>query len=235
VKLAQLVFGWLFLAGLIAAGTYYALDQLDQHAGLARLGLHQMVGVVRYPAVQPPIQPPAPPIQNPAIPVQPPPAPSNPVTPPANNLTPPTNPNLTPPYNATNPPQSNLGPPYNNQRPAYGQRPPYTNPNLPYPNQPAYNNPQRRQLPPGYNDTYNRLVQVNARANATNQQWNAIRQQLARNRQSLRPEIQTALNAMVGYTQSAQGSFRSGDMANCRNFMDQAERQMAILQRYRTQ
>ena len=62
---ARLVFGWLFLAGFTAAGTYYAMDEADQRIGLARFQLHEKLGIVRYAQLpQPPINNnPQPPIQ----------------------------------------------------------------------------------------------------------------------------------------------------------------------------
>src|SRR6185369_6898026 len=48
VKILKLVFGWLFLAGFTAAGTYYAMDEVDHRVGLARFQLHERLGIIRY-------------------------------------------------------------------------------------------------------------------------------------------------------------------------------------------
>ena len=48
----------------------------------------------------------------------------------------------------------------------------------------------------------------------------------------LRQEIQGALSAMRRFTQAAQQALESGNAAAARQYMDQAEKQMEILQKF---
>ncbi|HTS28020.1 MAG TPA: hypothetical protein VMH81_19235 [Bryobacteraceae bacterium] len=112
----RLVFGWLFLAGLTAAGTYYAFDEADHRIGLARFDLHGKLGIIRYTPTQP--------INNNPVPACP--------TPPCNNQT--------PPPVCANPPCNNQSPPYNNTNPPCAN-PPCTNNQSPPSNNPICNNP----------------------------------------------------------------------------------------------
>ncbi len=324
MNLFKMVFGWLFLAGFTAVGTFYAFDEADHRMGLAKLDLYQKVGVVRY--VRSPVQNPTIPIYNPAQPCNNPPCnnqtpinqtppnnntappisgqippnnqpalcnnqpcntqqpPYNNQAPPANNTRPPYN-NQTPPYNSqTPPPSNNQTPPYNGQAPPYNnqappnnnQTPPYNNQTPPYNAQtPQYGNQRPTYTPPpnngrpafgvrspitvgssigvrspivqppaqpqgrvqpvqqaDYLQAITRFTEVKSRTDATARTWEPIRQSLQRQGQSLRPEIQGALSAMIRFTNQAHDALQMKNIMAARAFMDEAEKQMALLQKF---
>jgi hypothetical protein len=48
LNMLRLILGWLFRAGLTAAATYFAMDEVDQRVSLARSHLHEKFGLARY-------------------------------------------------------------------------------------------------------------------------------------------------------------------------------------------
>ncbi len=143
MNLAKLVFGWVFLAGFTAAGTYYAMDEVDHRIGLARFQLHERLGIVRYQVNPNPVNPnpvnPNPVNPNPVNPnpVNPNPVNPNPVNPNPNPVNPnPVNPNPVNPNpvnpNPVNPNPVNPNPV--NPNPGPVTPPPHQNPNPVNPN-----------------------------------------------------------------------------------------------------
>lgn len=238
----RLVLGWLFLAGFTAAGTYYAMDEVDSRVGLARFHLHEKLGFTRYAAVSPPpvnnqvpvsnptqVIVPAgqggqpnsqtPPVQIPPPQIVQPPAAQNPPPPIISpSQTQPQPIVVTPPVQI--PPQNTTPPPVRNPQQQPQQRPVYT------PQQQIVPAPSR---PQDYTETNERLIEVKSRAEGVRKVW----ADTLRNVPSPRSEITGALAAMRRYTQQAEQSLQSGDTASARRYLDQAEKQMEILQTWR--
>lgn len=254
MNLLKLLVGWLFLAGLTAAGTYYAMDEVDHRVGLARFQLHEKLGLTRYAGaqVQPPVVTPSPtvvqpPVVQPPV-VQPPVVPPQVVPPPSVPPTvvpSPVNPSpigvTPPPYSKPTPAPVNPHPGPVTPSPGPVQPPtrvipPSVNPVNPQP-QPPRNSPvsppavyNPTQQPPAarpsdFNETNERLIEVKSRAEAVQRTWQTRRPAYG----TLRPEIQTALSSLRRYTQAAEQALRAGDTATARRNMDQAEKQMEVL------
>lgn len=251
----RLVFGWIFLACLTAAGTFYGMDEVDQRIGLARFHLHENLGITRYATVVRKVRPePAPGPVTPA-PVSPEPAaPGGPgavITPPG---TPPGTP-LVPPSTPAEPAPS--GPAVAPSRPADYGRPAVPDRRYPAPTAPGYpaapapapRSPEYPAAPPrvpravpdstpatrpkDFNEVNDHLIDVKNRAEAVYNSWASIENSLRSMNQPLRPEIKAALSSLRRYTQRAEQALRAGDAATARHDLDQAEKQMDQLQQYR--
>jgi hypothetical protein len=248
VNAARLIFGWLFLAGFTAAGTYYAMDEVDQRVGLSRFQLHEKLGLVRSVPIRqvsnnqtPPINNQVNPINNQTPPINnqtPPinnqtPAPVNNQTPPINNQTPiyqapPIN-NQTPPINNQNPPINNQTPPIYNQRPPINnQTPPINNQRSPYNNQtPPINNnqlpppqPPQRPSSPDVTQANIRLVGIQSEAKRLHGTVSSMHAQYGTGR------LDGYLHSLDSFVAEADGALRSGDVANARRYMDEAQKQI---------
>ena len=243
----RLVFGWLFLAGFTAAGTYYAMDEADQRVGLGRFQLHEKFGLVKMAAMQAPINNQVPPNNNPP-PVYVPPNNQNPpntnpspVYVPPNNQNPPSNvtpPPYTPPNNQNppnnvtpppyTPPNNNQNPPNNNTRPVYvppnnNQLPPNTNPPVNPPNNVTPPITQQRQRPADFTETNIRLVQIQGQATR-------LRSTIARMRGPYgTARLDEPMSNLTTFLRQAESALSSGDTAAARRYMDQADVQVGKL------
>jgi len=246
VNTARLVFGWLFLAGFTAAGTYYAMDEADQRVGLARFQLHEKLGIVRYAAARPPIRNQIPPNNNQIVPpnnnqVVPPnnnqvvPPNNNQVLPPNNNqVVPPNNNQVTPPNNnQVVPPNNNqVLPPNNNQivPPNNNQVAPPNNNQIVPPNnnqRPPSNNQGPATPPPSrpadFTDTNIRLDELKGQATRFKSTISRMHTQYGTARLD---EPMSNLNRLL---RQAQGALNANDTASARRYMDQADREVTKL------
>jgi hypothetical protein len=83
-----------------------------------------------------------------------------------------------------------------------------------------------------YLQAITRYTEVKSRTDATARTWDPIRQSLQRQGQSLRPEIQTALSAMIRFTNQAHNALQMKNIGAAHQLMDEAEKQMALLQKF---
>ena len=243
----KLLVGWLFLAGLTAAGTFYAMDEIDHRVGLARFNLYEKLGVAQYAAAPAPPSPlPAPPAPAPVNP-NPPPSPqppiSNPTIPPVVNPNPGPGPVVQPP--ASNPPPGPANP-YTNPNPRSPVAP-YTNPNPRNPVNPNPVNPNpvrppsnQQQTPPVYAPTQQPAPsrpadfdEVNARYIDLSGQTEAM----ARFVDSVRRSAGSAgtgrldgpMSSLRSSMRNAKQALDSGNTRSARTYLDQAEKYLQAL------
>jgi hypothetical protein len=233
----RLVFGWLFLTALTAAGTYYAMDEIDQRVGLARFNLHEKLGITRYAAAPKPIL--VTPTPTPIV-VTPTPTPIKP----ADYTDPPTG--IIPPHvpGGDGPPPPILAPGRGTPAavipsiPARG----YPTPSVPSRPTPSYPPPGPAPgpapasvpfiRPKDFNEVNDRLIDVKSRADAVAGHWAGIESSLRSMNQPLRPQIKSALSSLKQNVATADQALRAGDTASARHYVEQAEKQLDILHQY---
>jgi len=230
VNALKLLVGWLFLAGLTAAGTYYAMDEVDHRVGLARYNLHEKVGAIRYasvPAPPGPIPlPPAPvPIPVPAptsippspIPVSPSPGP---VAPPPGPVTPsPVAPGPVSPSPAPGP----VSPSPVTPGPALPSPGPAAPPPGPSPSRSPTPAPPSR--PADFDEVNSRFIDLSGQANAMSRSVASIR----KNAPYGTGRLDGAMSSMQLSMKNARQALDRGDTRGARTNMDQAEKYLQTL------
>lgn len=246
MNVLRLVFGWLFLAALTAAGTFYAMDEVDQRVGLAKFHLHEKFGMIRYASVPAPKPGPGPtPVPTPGPTPVPTPTPTpgpDPLRPPVSvdptpGPTPGPGPALVVPTPTPTPspvvptPTPGPDPARRTHVTPDPYRPPTPTPTPPSPRDGMSSTPASK--PRDFDEVNERLIDVKSRAEAARNSWASIERSLRSMNQPLRPEISAALSSMRRYTQQAEQALNSGDTAAARRYLDQAEKQMDLLRQYR--
>jgi len=239
VNALKLVVGWLFLAGLTAAGTYYAMDEADHRVGLARFSLHEKLGVVRYasaPAPPSPIPPPPTPVP---IVVNPPPGPQ----PPISNPTPipaPVNPNPAP---VVQPPISNPPPgpanPYLNPNPRNPENPNPVNPNPvnpnpvnpppnPQPTRPVYVPTQQPAAPrpADFDEANARFIDLSGQTDAMSKFVDSVRRSVGSVGTG---RLDGPMSSLRSSMRDAKQALDRADTRSARLYMDQAEKYLQAL------
>jgi hypothetical protein len=237
VNALRLIFGWVFLAGLTAAGTFYGMDEVDSRVGLASLHLHDKFGIARYAAaaktvVTPPvtvIPGPSGPTTTDTDPHTPDGSPVTPLVPPSDPVTPPP---TAPDYGRPVTPAPTYPPPYRSTPAVY---PPRSSPTGPSGAPTRAPEPGPGPRPRDYNEVNDRLTDVKGRAEGVLNSWAGIQRSLSQQHLPLRPAISAALSSLRSYTLQAEQALRTGDTATARHDLDQAEKQMQILQQYQDQ
>jgi hypothetical protein len=239
----RLVFGWLFLTALTAAGTYYAMDEVDQRVGLARFNLHEKLGITRYAAAPTPKPIPVTPTPTPT-PIKPAdyPDPSTGIIPPhipgGDGPPPPilrpgpeTPAVITPSIPARYPTPSSPVPGYPTPSiPSVPSIPSRPTPSYPTPSPTPASAPIIR--PKDFNEVNDRLIDVRSRADASAGHWAGIEASLRSMNQPLRPQIKAALGSLKQNVATADQALRAGDTASARHYVEQAEKQLDILRQY---
>jgi len=239
VNTARLVFGWLFLAGFTAFGTYYAMDEAVHRIGLARFQLHEKLGIVRYASAVQPIRNQTPPINNqtppinnnqqPPIQTNPQPINNNPQPPIQTNPQPPiqTNPqpinnNPQPIQTSPQPPiQTNPQPPINNNPQPPISRNPQPPVNIQTP--PVNQGPQQRPRPADFTETQIRLDRLKGQASHFKSTISRMQGPYGTGR------LDEPMSNLNRFLRQAEAALNNNDTATAKRYMDQADTEVGKL------
>jgi hypothetical protein len=86
--------------------------------------------------------------------------------------------------------------------------------------------------PKDFNEVNDRLIDVKSRADAAASRWAGIEASLRSSNLPLRPQIKAALGSLKQNTAAADQALRAGDTASARHYVEQAEKQLDVLQQY---